>query len=624
MSSPGGPKEAQVKLVVAAALRSSNARRHPGLVSALTAVKRLPAFETMERAEPDPDSQLDAFRRQLRNMLPKANAEVAEQLGLDLRQSRVLLAVVRGTKSVTGALDLFVPEERPHPSTATRWMSSAASRISDWLIDRSAAGGDVTATDQQAVVAIDGLDLRTQLPWRVNEVPTALGWAITGRDADLHLAMRAYGRTSVTQKGDLFYGREEELGVVTAWLLSEQLPLLPLVVTGAPGSGKSGLVTRAVLSLDRHARGLFIHASRMRVHELLAHVAKQLGLAADSSLERLLYEVSLKLAQRISIVVDSLDEMESADDISEARRFLRELSTLPQCRVVVATRSLASDDPYRPGGHLHSLGVTAGAKSRNIVDLESPKWLDRDSVVNYAVAQLTREGFPEVGEREIAATSYRKNPAKTKRLAELIVDQARLNFLVAGIVSSTIAKDEFAIDPDSAEFKPGQLPSGAVEALERTLRRLQSEPRERARRLLITLSYARGAGVTEELWLALASALGFADLTLGDIQELLSGPACDYVITVKASEGTTRNHLFHQALSSDLQSSRHVQQDERRILEALRAEGGPRLARCIIVRLRARAIARPSGWPAIDCAARAGLPSGRISDRAARRTSPPG
>jgi hypothetical protein len=95
-----------------------------------------------------------------------------------------------------------------------------------------------------------------------------------------------------TEQGFRFAGRRLVIQKLTEWLTSPTHAWQSVVVTGAPGSGKSALLGR-LLARSRAERGtdplagsmtLAIHARRRSLDDVVARIADGLGLSANSPL----------------------------------------------------------------------------------------------------------------------------------------------------------------------------------------------------------------------------------------------------------------------------------------------------------------------------------------------------
>jgi len=406
-------------------------------------------------------------------------------------------------------------------------------------------------------------------------VGLARPWLLTGDSARAHFSQRASGQRSVLRGGDLFRGRVRALEVVDTWMRTDVCPGVPLVVTGQPGAGKSTVVGQALLRAERagHSDGLGVHARQVTVGDFVNALAAACGLDAAGSWRDLAQElVRLTPPSVLVVVVDALDEAVGSD-IAELRQVLRDVARLDWVRVVVATRPLARGDPYRPGGHLHALGVARGAASRNLVDLDDDRFHAPGELRGYAADQLAQEGVAHPGPPGAAWETYRRDAELRDRLAAVVAERAGRNYLVAGMSAFQLAEDDAVVDPAWPGFDPAVVPRGVGEALTKHLDNLPRRWRCRVEDLLTALAYGRGAGLDDQRWLIFAAVLGRDSATADDLERLRASAAADYLLETTLDEtGDPVTRLFHQALADELLDRRSCPADERRLLTSLRAE----------------------------------------------------
>jgi V8-like Glu-specific endopeptidase len=221
-------------------------------------------------------------------------------------------------------------------------------------------------------------------------------WLMAGADpgeARNHFARRSCGQRSITRGGDLFRGRRAALAAVRGWLAADDPPGQVLVITGQPGAGKSAVLARAALGLEAQhgGPGLAFHARGATIGEFLAALADLTGVDTAASTDQLITSVANLAAQPpVRVVVDALDEAASDYDRRQITETLAELAVLPGLRVAVATRPLATGNPYALGGLLATLGVNT-RDDHNLVDLDSDAYFDPDGLRQFAAALLTQD-----------------------------------------------------------------------------------------------------------------------------------------------------------------------------------------------------------------------------------------
>ena len=269
------------------------------------------------------------------------------------------------------------------------------------------------------------------------------------------------------------------------------------------------------------------------------------------------------------MVLDALDEAASDRDRQQITDVLAELAVLPGLRIAVATRTMAVDDPFAPGGLLPSLGVAA-RDDHNLIDLDSDTYFDLEGLRQFAAALLAQEGMNHPGPPGAAWTQYRAQHEVCDRLAAVIAERSGRNFLVAAMAAVPLSTARAATDPAARGFDPASVPSGVGEALSKYLDRLPEQRRDRDCELLTALAYARGAGLDDPNWLAFAAALGYS-VSLANLDAMRRSAAADYLLQTTTTERGARpvTRLFHQALTDELLTSRHQPSDESALLDML-------------------------------------------------------
>ena len=400
-------------------------------------------------------------------------------------------------------------------------------------------------------------------------------WLMAGAEpgeARSHFTRRARGQRSAARGGDLFRGRTVALGRIREWLTADEPPGQPLVITGQPGAGKSAVLARAALSVEagHGGPGLAFHARAATISDFFTALADLTGVDTPTSADELVTSLAdLSGEPPTRVVLDALDEAASDRDRRQITEALAELAVLPGLRVAVATRILAAGNPLVQGGLLPALGIATGDDD-NLIDLDSDTYFDLESLRQFAAALLAQDGMDRPGPSGAAWTQYRARHGVCDRLAAVIGERARRNFLVAAMAAVPLSTARAMTDPAATGFDPAAIPSGVGEALSKYLDRLSDQRRERDRGLLTALAYARGAGLEDPGWLAFAGALGYG-ASVSDLDALRRSPAADYLLqTITAERGARPvTRLFHQALTDELLASRHQPSDENALLDML-------------------------------------------------------
>ena len=95
---------------------------------------------------------------------------------------------------------------------------------------------------------------------------------MAGSDPRGHFDAGRRGQAGRDRGSDVFRGRNDALTALRDWMVREESPGQPLVVIGQPGAGKSSVLARAVLALEREqtGSGLAFHTSGRTHEEFLA------------------------------------------------------------------------------------------------------------------------------------------------------------------------------------------------------------------------------------------------------------------------------------------------------------------------------------------------------------------
>ncbi|UGT65225.1 WD40 repeat domain-containing protein [Nocardia asteroides] len=228
------------------------------------------------------------------------------------------------------------------------------------------------------------------------------------------------------------------------------------------------------------------------------------------------------------MLIDGLDE--AADPRALTRGLLRPLLEHAGAglRLLVGTRPFLLDD----------LGLDRGSA----LDLDAPHYADLHALRTYAV-----RGLIEAEPHGIYTTT---EPPVIRAVAAAVADQATPSFLVARIVSATLAAEHTIPDPADQAWR-ASLPAMPGEAMGRDLDSRLRTRADAARDLLQPLAFAQGQGLPwEDLWAPIASALAGATYTDADLL-WLRRTAGSYVVEA-AEDGRSAYRLYHQALAEYL------------------------------------------------------------------------
>lgn len=374
-----------------------------------------------------------------------------------------------------------------------------------------------------------------------------------------HFGPRGRGMERATEQGSYFTGRSEALRVLAAWMDGRPaagpqgealLPSRQIVVTGSPGVGKSSLLGRLVLLMDRppgaggldHPVHAAIHARHKLLADVVAAVVHAAGLPIDTPPHELLHTLSDR-SEPLVLVIDALDEAGTASGEGaggEAERiaatFLAPLAQIPCARLIVGTR---------PGV------VTALGPRFTPVDLDDRCWRNESDLADYVhQLLLAPDGVGSVG-------AYSASTAPLPVAGE-IAALADGNYLVARLVARALAHRSIPVDTALPDWKeqiprlPGAAPRPTGPAFQWALSDQLGVDAERGRSLLLPLALAEGSGLPGAiLWPALASELAGRGVTADDIRWVMR-TAGAYMVEGLDDHGRSVYRLYHESFADEL------------------------------------------------------------------------
>jgi len=284
----------------------------------------------------------------------------------------------------------------------------------------------------------------------------------------------------LNQAGWLFSGRTEELQHVISWLNEGATDLL--VVTGAPGVGKSSLLgfvlsacraeTRFILELVPQGRlnqdvlsrtsnsriDAFVHLTNQSLGSAAADVARStemggLGLGCDGSdIEELVEEIEALARDGVERVIlfDALDE--SSSPVQIGRSVIARIAALDGFRVIVGTRK-SSEEKYSnyveqtqpDGADRADLLEAVGIFEATAATAGSPAVVDRRTVLRLTHDRDTDLRAVEEFVRWRMLEWAQGHPKTLELLADEIAGTAR-PFLYATLACAEIERSFDAID----------------------------------------------------------------------------------------------------------------------------------------------------------------------------------
>ncbi|MER5924965.1 caspase family protein [Streptomyces mirabilis] len=374
-----------------------------------------------------------------------------------------------------------------------------------------------------------------------------------------------------------FRGRHQALRAVTEWLNDEKAKTAGLVVTGAPGSGKSALLglVSALAHLDwrrtvpLHDLGLpedelprlgcvnaIIFARGATEAAVLAGIAAATGSGAQSV--GALIEHLRRWPDPVTVAVDALDEADAPEElIGTLLRPLLDYGGGTRFRLLLGTRPDL---------------LPLLARHTAAVDLDAPEFRDPQAVRSHVADGL--RAAPE-------HSPFRQADAETlAAVAEAVAEAAGCSFLVARLITQTLVAAPALPDPYDAKWRT-TLPRLPGDAMRGDLKHRFDGDLDQAYDILAPLAHAEGQGLPwENLWAALASQVGQNNYTDEDVLRFRQR-AGSYVIE-DTLEGRSVYRLYHQALAEHVREMRPASdQTQAAFAEVLRAsaprraDGGP-------------------------------------------------
>ncbi|MEU6581548.1 hypothetical protein [Nocardia sp. NPDC046763] len=372
---------------------------------------------------------------------------------------------------------------------------------------------------------------------------------------------RARGVETARVAGAFFTDRVRALTELVRWITADPDPGDNLrVVTGGPGSGKSGvlaqLVTRSepgfrqryplsrddpLSELPTAAIDAAVDARSLSSSQILNALAEAVDSDA-SDVNNLVSDLAV-YGKAVTFVVDSLDESTNARGASKDLRNLAWLARDLGLRLVVGTR---------PGAHrtlLSELGQTAESRAMN---LESEHYLNTTDLRLYVLRRLMLKGVPSARSR--SDTPYRGHPQLAERVANRVAARAYPSFLIAALTAVWLIDRSTVVDVDEPDWD--DFPTTVSDAMRAYLDRFSDTDRIRVEDLLRPLAYVFGDGMPhDDMWIRLAERLTphhGRHYSADDVEWLLEN-AGDYLL-----ETTTTSYdddfpvqvyrLYHQAL----------------------------------------------------------------------------
>ncbi len=384
------------------------------------------------------------------------------------------------------------------------------------------------------------------------------------------LLRRAMGHSDPSRVGWWFSGRHQALNDITQWLGDPAAEACPaLVVTGAPGSGKTAVLgllaavsdpeyrrTVPLASIGLHhtqlppvrAIGTTVYAQSLTDQQMVRAVCAALRLPPADAVADLLNHLGARPEpdRPQVILIDGLDEAATPTTLcGQVLRPLMELAA-PHLRLLLGTRPhLFAPLGLHPDGH---------------IDLDSPLYADPDAVLVYTVRNLL-DAHPD-------SPYLHCSNAVRMGVADAVATAAGNCFLVARITAGTLAATPELPEPgDPAWLR--SLPRAAADAMHRDLHQRFGEDAGRVLALLRPLAYAEGQGLPwEDIWAPLAAELAGRPYTNEDLYQLRRDAGAYVVEAVE--DGRSVYRLYHESMAEYLRKDQDPERVQRAFTTALR------------------------------------------------------
>jgi WD40 repeat protein len=390
----------------------------------------------------------------------------------------------------------------------------------------------------------------------------------SGSAAHFDLAARGI---EVGGSGWYFAGRTRLLRALVDWLKTADHGIR--IVTGPPGAGKSAVMGRLATLSDPEFRkaaigagvtaaeddgtvppqgiiDVAVHAKGKTLDECTRALAHGLGIGIDQGVSVDIDAVVAaigKLARRVTVMLDALDEAAMAQGAVIASRLLLAIGTLPRVRVLVGSRRSVDGAVIPAGEERHGRLRALFGPSARIDDL-SDEAETRDDIAEYVRGRLG------------SSARHRGDHAGIEVAAERVAARADGSFLYARIVSRTLQE---------LPRLDGGLPAGALEAFAQDLRARFGADEKRVDDLLAALAWAEGGGLTRRVWPLVAGAIAEPKRSYDEDDVGWALRHAGWHIIETGKDGQAVYRLAHQALTDHYSRGLKATDTQQRIVAAL-------------------------------------------------------
>jgi WD40 repeat protein len=371
------------------------------------------------------------------------------------------------------------------------------------------------------------------------------GWRLDLDDEYVnHWNPRARAALTLNEPGSHFRGRIKALREI-AQCLAGNTSSRTLKVKGRPGSGKSSVLARIVMSANPKSRALLgidarehlaeyevscaVNARDKTALDIARVIARALSGDPIEDLNAFMATVAPRLdnRERFNLVLDSIDEMVSTREIrSLVSSVLVPLLRLPFVRIVFSARTADGIDPVSGLGYVPE------------IDLDTHGFFEKKDML-----EAVRSTLRELGQLR-PDSPYRDDSVVTS-VASDIVAAADSNFLVASLTARFHGQFDVGVPLRAATRYPGSV----VTAIEEYMDRLSIEPESVGpRELLAALAFADEDGFSIGLWAKVIDILYGSRVGEGYLRRFVSQAAAGFLLDDRTLTGERRLRLFHRAL----------------------------------------------------------------------------
>jgi WD40 repeat protein len=402
-----------------------------------------------------------------------------------------------------------------------------------------------------------------------------------------HFITKAQGG-QLTEPAWFFTGRSEERSKIAAWLRIANNGML--VITGAPGSGKSALLGDLVMQSRPDLRGALtgaglipqvpedqrppdeafdatLHLTGLTADQVIAQIGAAAALkppSTESTTEQVRWLVREIGARKLTILIDALDE--SQQSLLIARDVLRPLAELPTLRMIVGTRRSAHEGPDQQNTDQQDLLDALQPAHPPVIVRRDPDAL-RDYVERRLNHAIENQELPESARSyiaDIAAQIATKDEQRGITPADATNEHQRERF---GFLFAHLAVHEVLARPELLNH-PTELLAGDHRTLFSQAAARLTAQRPVAHSLLhaLALSQGRGLPIPGDIWAIIAGTLHGQSIPADDITWVTEAGK-PYLIA-DAEAGQTVFRLAHATFAEHFVTS-DDSADHRRIVEAL-------------------------------------------------------